>query len=260
MFTYTYTYIYIFIYIYISVAILAQAPSQFFSLSMSVFSMALYYCEGLAMQRKVIDFGSMADLVAASTQAFLGYSSMKQAASACKETHLYLYVALTGFRWAELSPDLCGACGWLTGRQHCQAVCTDICSVSFVCRDCIQQEGVRDRIAKGLSAFSTYALLRNMDTGISPEDLLKIQAWYFSDQLSKAIFGGQLVYSLSVVVPWNISYPYSVSQVVPWNVDGVDGVLMPRLPECAVVLTRDPRLRFIVVNDNGRIVYRLSQL
>jgi hypothetical protein len=85
--------------------------------------MAIYYFNSDGIGQKQIDFESTADVISASCMAYLDYGSMAACNKTSKVCHSYLYVALTGFREYELSPELCNNCGWGTGIKHVGLTC-----------------------------------------------------------------------------------------------------------------------------------------
>ena len=185
--------------------------------------MALYYLDGNAVQLKAIDFTSMPELLSASSQAFLGYSPMKELAVVSKKCRRFLYIVLTAHRWDTLPVMLCGVCGWLTSRRHgylsCdnQAASIDRCCCNFdqyFCDRCIRIQGDE--------ALCLYCLHWESHTGISNGDRLFLQAWTFSLDLRDAILG--YGYHSSgpgmCVGPNSPVYPFSASEVIPYNVNG----------------------------------------
>ena len=183
--------------------------------------MASYYCNAFGIQSKVLDFSKIIDVLSGSTEAFLGYCSMNKVARACKVCNCYLRIALTGFRFNHLPGNLCGVCGWVTGRPHMNFRCDrDDCVADedqYFCHRCVY--------VQAHACICVYCLDWQKHRGISHKQRLIMQAWWYSNELADAIEGTglwrrQMLDHLGGGV--SLIYPCSVSQVLPYNVN--DGI------------------------------------
>ena len=175
--------------------------------------MAFYNFDGLKLQVKVIDFSSMQDVVAGSTMAFLGKSSLNRVSQSGKLCHAYSYVALAAGRFED-ADHLCGVCGWLTGRKHDKL----ICGIEPVdeCRNCFYSESlcVCCLLAVGMDVRCLHCVFDANGTGIEPARLLMLRAWYWSGHFADALLN---------CGPWHFSQreanpsgPWRDGEGTPW--------------------------------------------
>ena len=174
--------------------------------------MALYYFDGLQLQVKVMDFSSMQDVLAGSTMAFLGKSSLNRVSQTGKLCHAYSYVALAAGRFED-ADHLCGVCGWLTGRNHNSLTCGTEPStqcISFyseaLCVYCIR--------AVGKDVRCLHCIFDAGGRGIAPTQLLMLRAWYWSEHFADALQNcGPWHYSQREANP---SGPWRDGEGTPW--------------------------------------------